>query len=751
MKKITFLFTAILAFSSAASAQDKLLTLDEIFSTDSKARVNFAGAPSRLQWANDGRSFKMMRDGKLMRVDPVTGQSSPFFDSSRFASALEKAGIKADEAQRMSNSGALQFNNADNAILVNHLNDVWHYDASSGNMKRLTNNKDEEIEADFSPDGRWVSFVRGNNLYAVDIATGKEKQLSRDGAEKIHNGHLVWVYEEELYGRGNQRGYWWSPDSSRIAFLRLDDSPVPSFVLANDVVTGQIIEYTNYPKAGDPNPLVKLGIADVGRNPYLPGLGKIPGVGGRLPESVRRLGDPVKFVDLAKYKPEDLLIARVAWRPDSRAVIFQVLNREQTYLDLNAATLDGTSENLFREETPAWVEVNSNPVFLKDATSLWESERSGFKHLYHYDNRGKLIKQLTDGKWEVRNVYGIDETTGWIYFSGTKETSIAENIYRVRLTGGEVQRLSQGPGTHAAMFNSTFTHYVETWSDLGTPPQVRLFKADGTLEKVINENKADALAEYKINKVEYSKVKLADGFEMEAAMIKPPDFDPAKKYPVLIYTYAGPHSQSVVDRWGGARYLWHQMMAQKGYIIWVCDNRSASGKGQESVWPSYKNFMVRELADIEVGVNYLKSQPFIDGERIGIWGWSFGGMMTSYALTHSKNFKMGIAGGTVSDWRLYDSIYTERYMLTPQNNPAGYDATSVTKAAKNLSGKLLLIHGMMDDNVHMQNTTQLIFELQKANKQFDLMIYPTQRHGISNPAQVQHWYSMMSDYVLRNL
>jgi dipeptidyl-peptidase-4 len=238
---------------------------------------------------------------------------------------------------------------------------------------------------------------------------------------------------------------------------------------------------------------------------------------------------------------------------------------------------------------------------------------------------------------------------------------------------------------------------------------------------------------------------------MEAMMIKPPDFDPSKKYPVMSYTYSGPHSPSVRNGWGGSRGMWHQMLAQKGYIIWVCDNRTASGKGEESVWPGYKNFMVLELRDLEDGVGYLKSLPYVDGERIGIWGWSFGGMMTSYALTHSKSFKMGIAGGTVSDWRLYDTIYTERYMLQPKNNPQGFDRTSVTKAAKDLQGRLLLIHGMMDDNVHMQNMTQLAYELQKANKQFDMMVYPTQRHGVSNPPQVRHMYQMMTDYVLKNL
>lgn len=727
MKKLILSLIFVAVVSSAAFAQKKLLTLDEIFSTDPAVRVNFSGSPVGVRWTTDGRSFQAFRDGKVVRVDPFTNAVTPFFDSARFAEALRSIGMTENEANRAANSPRQTFNEQENAILVSYSSDIWHYDTASGNIKRLTNNKDTELEADYSPDGKLVSFVRNNDLYVVDIATAKERRMTNDGSKTVFNGYLVWVYEEELYGRGNKRGYWWSPDSSAIAFLRLDDAPVPKFVIANDVVTEQVIEDANYPKAGDPNPLVRLGVADVSKELS------------------------VNFADLSKYDPKDVLVARVAWTPDAKNVVFQALNREQTFLDLSHASREGKVTNLLRETTPAWVEVHGNPRYLKDGTMLWESDRSGFKHLYHYAADGKLIRAVTNGKWEVRSIYGIDENTGWVYFSGTKDSPIAENIYRVKLSGGAVERLSEGPGTHSAMFNSSFTHYVETWSDLGTPWQTRLYKADGTLVKAIAENPVPVLDEYALSPVEYITVKTRDGFEMEAAMIKPPDFDPNKKYPVLQYTYAGPHAQSVVDRWGGSRYMWHQMLAQKGYIIWVCDNRAASGKGMESVWPSYKNFMVLELQDILDGVGYLRSLPYVDEDRIGIWGWSFGGFMTSYALTHSDAFKMGIAGGSVTDWRLYDSIYTDRYMMTPQNNPEGYDRTSALKAAANLNGSLLLIHGMIDDNVHLQNTTQFVYELQKANKQFDLMLYPNQRHGIGDPRQVRHWYTMMTDYVLENL
>ncbi|MEO5858667.1 MAG: S9 family peptidase, partial [Pyrinomonadaceae bacterium] len=740
----------LLLFAPFASAQEKLLTVDEIFSPDPAVRVPFGGTTVRVTWTADGRSFRQMQNGRLVRVTAENGEATPYYDDKRFAAALvEVAKMTEADANRMANSVALQFDKNESAILLSHANDIWHYTVATGTLKRLTDTADEEAEIDFSPDGKWVSYVRENNLYVVEVARGRTKQLTRDGSKNIYNGALVWVYEEELYGRGNKRGYWWSPDSSKIAFLRLDDSKVPPFILPNDTVTDQVIENTPYPQPGDPNPTVRLGVADVLKTSFIPNAGRIPGIGTRLPAAVQRIGDSVKWANLEAYKPEDLLIARVTWSRDSGGVIYQALNREQTFLDLNRFDLSGKTERALQETTAAWVEVYDNPEQLKDGSFIWQSAKNGWRHLYHYDGRGQLIRQLTNGKWEIREFFGVDPDNTWAYFSATKDSHIAVNIYRVKIADGTIERLSQGEGSHSALFNSTFTHYVGGWSDINTPPKQRIYKADGTLVRTINENQVDSLAQYKLGASDFLQVKTRDGFEMEAVMIRPPDFNANKKYPVLIYTYAGPHAPQVRNGWGASRYMWFQMLAQKGYVVWVCDNRSASGKGQESAWPIYKRMGELELRDIEDGVSYLKSLTFIDPERIGMFGWSYGGFMTSYALTHSKSFKMGIAGGTVSDWALYDSIYTERFMLMPQNNRDGYARTSVLNRAKDLHGRLLLIHGMMDDNVHMQNTTKLIFEFQKAGKQFDLMLYPTQRHGVANPAQVHHWYSMMTDYVLK--
>ncbi|HEY7785772.1 MAG TPA: prolyl oligopeptidase family serine peptidase, partial [Pyrinomonadaceae bacterium] len=382
---------------------------------------------------------------------------------------------------------------------------------------------------------------------------------------------------------------------------------------------------------------------------------------------------------------------------------------------------------------------------------LWESERTGWRHLYHYAADGKLIKQVTDGKWEVRSVDRIDEQNGTVYVTTTEHSHIAPQPYSVDLASGRLTRLSTNEGTHRVSFNPTATHFIDFWSDVNTPTQTRLFASNGKLVRVIEENKVDALKQYKLGQTELMQVKTRDGFVMEAMIIKPPDFDPRKKYPVVEFTYSGPHAPQVRNTWGSTTYMWHQLLAQKGYLIWVCDNRTASGKGAESEWPVYKNFGELELRDLEDGLTWLKSQPYVDGSRIGIWGWSYGGFMTSYAMTHSKSFKIGIAGGTVADWRDYDTIYTERYMATPQNNLEGYRKSSPITAAKDLSGKLLLIHGAMDDNVHMQNTIQFAYELQKAGKQFELMIYPKSRHGVTDPLLVKHMRTMMTRFIEENL
>jgi dipeptidyl-peptidase-4 len=710
-----------------------MLTVDDIY--DPAKHVNFGGSPPTGQtWLNDGKYYLQVkrnpetRAPQLMRVNAVTGDASPFYDAAKMEKAFAALpGLTQDDARQLANQGAYQMNPAKTAALINHANDLFYYEFGSENAARLTSGPAEEVGEEFSPDGRMVSYVRDSNLYVVDIAGQRERALTGGGGPDLLNGRLDWVYQEELYGRGNFKGYWWSPDSSSIVYLQLNEAPVKDFTVVDHIPRLQETEITPYPKSGDPNPGARLGV-------------------------VRVAGGETRWVDTYRYEGGDFLIVRVGWSPDSKRVVYQIQDREQTWLDLNyASPVDGKSENVLRETSKAWVEVGDEPLWLKDGSFLWLSDRSGWKHVYHYAPGGKLIRQVTDGKWEVRSLHGVDQAGGLVYFSGTEHSHIAVHAYKIKLDGTGLTRLTRTEGNHSVNFNPTFTHYIDTWSDVNTPTQVRMAKADGSLARVIDENRVEALKQFKLGRVEFVQVKTRDGFVMEAMMIKPPDFDPNKKYPVMSHTYGGPQSPQVRNAWGGQKYMWHQMLAQKGVIVWICDNRSASGKGVESAWPVYRNFGELELRDLEDGLSWLKAQPYVDGSRIGIWGWSFGGYMTSYALTHSKSFKIGIAGGSVTDWRLYDSIYTERYMGTPQNNPEGYDKTGPLSAAANLSGKLLLLHGTMDDNVHVQNTIKFAYELQKAGKDFQLMLYPKSRHGIADPLLQKHMQSLMTDFIMQNL
>jgi dipeptidyl-peptidase 4 len=718
--------------AAAVLAQEKQLTIDDIF--DPAKRVNFSGTPANPRWLKDGVHYIVVSKDRtasprLLKVNAITGKSEPFYNAARMEAAFDAlSGIGKDVAKRMANQTTYQMNPEETAVLINQANDLFLYELGSDRAVRLTANPEEEVGESFSPDGKMISFVRSNNLYVEDLATQRERALTRDGNPKVLNGRLDWVYQEEVYGRGNFGAYWWSPDSTRIAFLRIDEHPVPDFTVVDHIPLDQTVEVTPYPKAGDPNPTVKLGVAGAA-------------------------GGDIRWVDTYKYQPDDLLIVRVGWMPDGKKLWFQAQDRAQTFLDLNSANPDdGKSTAMFREQTKAWVEaVDDGMRWLDDGTFLWLSDRSGWRHVYHYAADGKLIKQVTNGDWDVRSLDEVDERKGTIYFSGTEHSYIANHEYSIKLDGSGLNRITMTEGSHRASFNSKASHFVDFWNDVNTPQQVRVYDSAGKLVRVIDENKVDALKQYKLGKVEFVNVKTRDGFTMEAMMIKPPDFDASKKYPVMSYTYSGPQAPQVRNAWGGSTFMWHQMLAQKGYIIWMCDNRTASSKGVQSAWPVYKNFGELELRDLEDGFAWLKSQPYVDGSRIGLWGWSYGGYMTSYALTHSQTFKIGIAGGTVSDWRNYDTIYTERYMDTPQNNPEGYRKSSPVHFAKDLHGKLLLIHGAIDDNVHMANTVQFLYELQKAGKQVQFMIYPKSRHGVTDPVLVKHMRQMMTDFILGNL
>ena len=728
----------VLLVSGSGLAQQRALTIDEIYHPEQ--RVDFSGrTPSGLTWLSDTRYLQRERDPasratRLLSVDADTGTAEPLLDVEELETALAGLpGMSASAARRAVRAGQFVWDRDHTAVVMNISNDLYYFSVherdsfGAARVRRLTRDPAEESMPSFSPDGTLVAFVRDHNLVVVTVDQRREWALTRDGDADLLNGELDWVYQEEIYGRGNFKGFWWSRDSSRLAYLQTDESPVKAFTVIDHLPYRLEVETTDYPKAGDLNPLVRLGV--------------IPAIGG---ETV--------WVDLDHYTPTDMLVVSVDWSPDGEDVVFQVQNREQTWLDLNSADAGtGATTRLFQETTPAWVDVHGDPTWLEDGTFLWLSERSGWKHLYHYEADGTLIAQVTDGEWELRTLHGLDEDTGWVYFSGTERSPIGSDVYRVKLDGSRLTRLSEVDGTHRARFSPDFARYLDTWSDIETPPQVRVHAADGTETRVVTENRVTALADYRLSTPEFLQVTARDGFVMEAMMITPPDFDPSRRYPVFQHTYGGPHAQQVRNAWGGSAALFYQLLAQHGVIVWVMDNRTASGKGAVSAWPVYQHFGESELRDIEDGIAWLRQQPYVDGARIGIEGWSYGGFMTSYALTHSDSFVMGISGGTVSDWRDYDTIYTERFMRTPQNNPEGYRQSSPRFNAADLHGALLLLHGTMDDNVHLQSTLQFVYALQKAGKPFELMLYPRSRHGIRDPELNTHLRHTMLDFILEHL
>lgn len=725
------LLAALVLLPGLVFAQGRALTIDDLY--DPAKRIDFSGgAPSGLAWMSD-TEYAWPKPGERgsvewLKVDAATGTSTPLFDAAKMRAAFDALpGLSAEGVARLPNSRGLVMNPARTAAVASIGDDLYYYAFGTDRAFRLTFDPAVEEEFWFSPDGQLLAFLRANDIYVIEVDQRRiERRLTTDGGPQLLNGKLDWVYQEEIYGRGNYRAYWWSPDSLHLAYLQLNETPVPEFTVIDHLPKRLGIETWDYPKAGDPNPTVKLGVLSVA-------------------------GGATRWANLEKYAPSEFLIVNVSWAPDGKQVAYQVQNREQTWLDLNLIDPNrGEPRTVLRETTKAWVDPIGPPTFLKDGTFLWASDRSGWRHVYQYKMDGSLVRAVTSGAWDVKAVHGVDEAGGWLYCSGTERSYIGSDVYRVKVDGTGLTRLTQAPGSHRATFSPGLAQYIDTFSDLNTPPQVRVHRADGAQVRLVHESKVD-LSPFKLSKPELLQVKARDGFAMEAILIKPVDFNPSRKYPVMQFTYAGPAAPMVRNAWFGSMMMYYQMLAQRGIAVWIMDNRSASAKGAQSAWVVHKQLGVSELADIEDGLTWLKKQSWVDGSRVGIDGWSYGGFMTTYALTHSTSFAMGIGGGNVTDWGLYDSIYTERMMLMPQNNPEGYEKASVLKAAKNLHGQLLLIHGMIDDNVHLQNTMALAYELQKAGKPFRLMTYERSRHGVADPDLVKHMRQMMLDFTVETL
>jgi dipeptidyl-peptidase-4 len=718
----------------------KPITFDTLYGAD--RGLNFSGNPvSGLVWLEDGEHYLQTREGRLRKVEAVTGRSTPYYDPDKLIAGLASLPtLGRATAQRLvrggggpggrggaggrrggDSVGGLFMNPARTAALFEYESDLYLCNLDGTSAVRLTKSAGAKELLSFSPDGKFVSFITAGNLVVVDVATQTTRALTADAGANISNGKADWVYYEEVYNR-DRRAYWWSPDSTRIAFLRFDDTPVRKYTIIDPLVNRQTPEVTSYPKAGDPNPLVKLGLVTVAG------------------------GEP-KWLDTAGYSEASILLMRVGWFPDSQNAYCYVQDRAQTWLDFCSVSCDGGAPTrLFRETTKAWVDDPGPPTFLDDGSFLLTSERTGWKHLYHFSADCKLKGPVTSGEWEMRTLHVVDKVGGWVYFSGTRDCPIGSDLYRVHLDGSGLERLTHSQGDHRVSVSPKANLFIDTWSDSRTPTQVRLFRVDQSLARTLDTNPVHTMDEYRRGSYELVKIPTSDGFLIEASLLKPPSFDPNRKYPVWFMTYAGPHAPTIHDTWGGGR-VHDEMLAQMGYLVFRADPRSASGKGACSTWTAYRQLGVQELKDIETAIAWLTKFPYVDAKRVGMSGHSYGGFMTAFALTHSKSFAAGIAGAPVTEWQNYDSVYTERYMNTPQENPDGYKNTSVVRAAGNLHGKLLLVHGLMDDNVHPLNSLALIDALERRDKDFELMVYPRNRHGIGG----NHYQRLMLDFMARAL
>ncbi len=677
------------------------------------------------EWIDDTH-FLQVKSGKLYSVEAATGRAERFIDPAPIAAAIAKIStITKGEADGIANRTSQSWDKARTGFVFEHKGDLYYCRRDGTEAGRLTSSPKGEEHWTLSPDGKFVAFVRDNDLWVVDVASHTERALTEGGSDTLRRGKPDWVYGEEVLGRGRS-SYWWSPDSSRIAFLEIDSSPVKVYTLVNDIPEGLNVEGVRYPKVGQANPTAKLF-------------------------SVQVAGGEPREVELPDYTASDMLILNVGWRADSSGFIAFVSNRFQTWVDVLACPSDaGTPKKLFRETTKAWVEAPAAPRFLKDGSFLFQSERTGWQHYYHYSKDGELLKQVTAGEWDAKSIVEFDEDNRRLYVSGSNDQGIGDYLYSIALDGeGAVPPrvlLTTASGSHRTKVSPKGTYFVDSWSDPQRTTRVGLYQtADQKLVRTLDTNPVRDLNKFILGTYERVQIPMKDGFVLEGSILKPADFNPLKRYPVWFMTYAGPNMPTVNSGW--SRRSNDEYLCNAGFIVFRADPRSASGKGVGSAWTAYKQLGVQELKDIEEAIKWLSENPWIDAARIGMAGHSYGGYMTSYCLTHSKLFAAGVAGAPVTDWRDYDSVYTERYMLTPAENPEGYEKSSVVKAAKDLHGKLLLVHGMIDDNVHPQNSTRFMRALHRADKQFDVMLYPESRHGVGG----KHYNRMVFEFITRTL
>ncbi len=725
MKKFLLLF---LIPGSAFAQGHKQITLDDLFKKGTFTQETVDG----LNSMNDGKSYASIESDQQSGKSFVAKNN---FSDGKIASVLYYSTdlVYGNESLPLSTD----FNSDETKVLIadkeesiyRHSTraDYFVYDLKSKKVTRVSDKGKQSFDS-FSPDGSKIAFVRSNNLFIKDLVTGQEKQITEDGKlNKIINGQSDWVYEEEF---SFAQAFFWSPDSKKIAYYKFDESEVPEYSMTvYDKLYPTEYRY-KYPKAGEKNSTVSIHIYNLDAG-------------------------TTSTVDVGTEK--DQYIPRVKWTASANALCVLRMNRHQNKLDyLLADASTGASKLILTEQDNYYIDIEKEQLtFLKNGKQFINvSERDGYNHIYLYDLSGKIIKQLTKGRWEVTEVYGIDEKNKTVFYQSAEQSPLQRDVYSVSLNGQGKKRLSMEKGTNTATFSSDFSYYILNHSTANTPSYITLNDRSGKMIRVLESNEAlrRTLEQYQLSPIEFFSFNTSEGTELNGYMIKPDGFDPAKKYPVLMYVYGGPGSQNVADNWGGARAKWFNMLAQKGYIVACVDNRGTGFRGAEFKKMTYKELGKYETIDQIGAAKWFAGQSYVDPLRIGIWGWSYGGYMSSLCITKGADvFKMAIAVAPVTTWRYYDSIYTERYLQTPQENPSGYDENSPLNFADRLKGKFLLVHGTGDDNVHFQNSVMFSEALIQANRPFEQAYYPNKNHSIYGGNTTVHLYAKLTDFILKNL
>ncbi len=736
MKFPTILLAFLMAATSVLTAQKKEVSLEEIWSgTLREERLQ------SLQSLNNGEEYVVLnrdRETGTTNIDVYSYETGK--KTRTMLSSAELDGIESFSNFKFSeNENKILLSTEVEPIFRRSSREIFYvYDFGSKELKKVSEKKIQK--ASFSPDASKVAYVYNNNIYILDLKTGEETQVTKDGEKnRIINGVTDWVYEEEF---SFVKAFQWNPDGAKLAFLKFDESEVPEFSMdlyGKGLYPTQ--EVFKYPKAGEANSKVSLHMYDL--------------KSGSSQEI--DLGD--KF-DLASAgeKTEagaDFYIPRIKWTSDPNLLSVQVLNRHQNDLDLIFVNSKNNSAQVILNETDeAYVDVTDNLTFLKDNSFIWTSEKDGFNHIYHYAENGKLLNQVTKGNWEVTEYYGYDAKKNRIYYQSTENGSVNRDVYSIKPNGKSKNRLTDRNGMNSASFSADYTYFINSFTNVQTPHVYTLHRShDGKLVREILNNKSliERVEGYDFSPKELSTLNV-NGNDLNMWIIKPSDFDENKKYPVLMFQYSGPGSQSVSNSYYNTNDYWYQLLANRGYIIVCVDGRGTGFKGADFKKVTYKELGKYEVEDQIAAAKKLAEREYIDSDRIGIWGWSYGGFMSSNAILKGNDvFSMAIAVAPVTSWRFYDTVYTERYMRTPQENASGYDENSPLNHVEKLKGDYLIIHGGGDDNVHVQNTMRMVEELIQAHKQFDWAIYPDKNHGIYGGNTRLHLYNLMTDFILEKL